>query len=196
MPECPREARTASPVTDTVRLGKRDREWGWEAGPANTRSCEKRSPFLHPPTYPSIHPSIPASTHHSAPLNILGRQNIWKLFVKKEKIRIVGERTASMRRWRETVEVCLGVTGLRGAFSCRVVSEACRVLRLFWLTVFILRTKTSDTHIDMCVYLCSCVLVSVWWAPDRPENVLFCFLAIVAGKFKNSAATFTKITRN
>lgn len=98
-----------------------------------------------------------------------------------------------MRRWRETVEVCLGVTGLRGAFSRRVVSEACRVLRLLWLTVFILRTKASDTHIDMCVYLCSRVLLSFWWAP---ENVLFCFSAIVAGKFKTSAGTFTKITCN
>lgn len=51
-----------------------------------------------------------------------------------------------MRRWRETVEVCLGVTGLRGAFSHRVVSEACRVSTLLGLTLFILRTRAADTY--------------------------------------------------
>ncbi len=64
-----------------------------------------------------------------------------------------------MRRWRETVEVCLGVTGLRGAFSRRVVSEACRVLRLLWLTVFILRTRASDTRTYVRISLLVCFIV-------------------------------------
>ena len=70
-----------------------------------------------------------------------------------------------MRRWRETVEVCLGVTGLRGAFSHGVVSEARRVLRQLWLTVIALRRRASETHNHectcVCVCLCLCVCVCV-----------------------------------
>lgn len=46
-----------------------------------------------------------------------------------------------MERWQETVGLCLCITGLRGAFSCEVVSEACRVLKLISLTVFILQNE-------------------------------------------------------
>lgn len=77
MPECPREARTGSPVTDTARLGKRDREW-----PRQHKVMWKKIP-LSPPTHPPTHPSIPVSAHHSAPLNILGSQNILKIVRKK-----------------------------------------------------------------------------------------------------------------
>ena len=57
-----------------------------------------------------------------------------------------------MRQWQETVEVCLGVTGLKGAFSHRVLSEACRVFRLLWVTVFIFPTRASDTDIHLMTY--------------------------------------------
>lgn len=59
-----------------------------------------------------------------------------------------------MRRWRETVEVCLGVTGLRGAFSRRVVSEARRVLRPLWFAVFNPRPRASDTRIRTGTCVC------------------------------------------
>lgn len=41
-----------------------------------------------------------------------------------------------------TVEVCLGITGLKGAFSRGVVSEARHVLGPLWLTVLMLLLQT------------------------------------------------------
>lgn len=66
-----------------------------------------------------------------------------------------------MRRWRETVEVCLGVTGLRGAFSHGVVSDVRRVLRQLWLTVIALPRRASETHNHECT--CVCVSANVFW---------------------------------
>lgn len=48
---------------------------------------------------------------------------------------------------QETVEVCLGVTGLRGAFSRRVVSEALLMFSPLWVTFFILQISQSRVHI-------------------------------------------------
>lgn len=135
---------------------------------------KKDPPFsTHPPTHPSIHP---CAAHHSATLNILGRQNIWKLFRKKEKKRIGVQRTVSMRRWWETVKVCLGITGLRGAFSHRVVSEACSVLRPLWLTVFILWMRSSDTHTRMCIALLMCYSVLCLVAPRQARKCVVWFI--------------------
>lgn len=50
-----------------------------------------------------------------------------------------------------TVEVCLGVTGLKGAFSRGVVSEARHVLGPLWLTVLMLLLQTSGTVISVCM---------------------------------------------
>lgn len=46
-----------------------------------------------------------------------------------------------MERWQETVGLRLCTAGLGGAFSCGVVSEVCRVLKLISLTVFILHNE-------------------------------------------------------
>lgn len=68
---------------------------------------------------------------------------------------------------QETVEVCLGVTGLRGGFSHRVVSEALRMLRPLWVTFFIL--QMSQSHVRIALLTCC----SVFLVTSRPENVSF-----------------------
>lgn len=97
MPECPREARTASPATDKVRLGKRDAKGGLEAGPATAQGHVKKDPpsSTHPNTHPSVRPSIhlsicesiPVFARDSASVNVLARQWICKLLGLKEKSR-------------------------------------------------------------------------------------------------------------
>lgn len=52
-----------------------------------------------------------------------------------------------MERWQETVGFCLCTTGLGGAFSCGVVSEVCRVLKLISLTVFILQNEDLSVRL-------------------------------------------------
>lgn len=50
--------------------------------------------------------------------------------------------------------MCLGVTGLKGAFSRGVVSEARHVLGPLWLTVLMLPLQTSGTVVCVCVCVC------------------------------------------
>lgn len=115
--------------------GRETESGGKEAGPVNTRSCEKRSLYLHPPTHPSIYPSVHKSLC-SLEIFLVDKTESEYSSEKRRNKKVgrakehgVRERYKwTMRRWRETVGVCLGVTGLRGAFSHRVVSEACRVL--------------------------------------------------------------------
>lgn len=130
--------------SQTQPVWGRESERGIEAGPPTQGHVKKKIPFC-PPTHL---PSHPCGTHHSAPLHILGRQSILKLFSKREKQNWSGERHAEMQ---ETVEVCLGVTGLRGAFSHRVVSEALCMLRPLWLTFFILQMRQSRVCIALLI---------------------------------------------
>lgn len=55
---------------------------------------------------------------------------------------------------KRTVEVCLGVTGLKGAFSHGVVSEARHVLGPLLLTVLMLPLQSSETV--TCIYFSLC----------------------------------------
>lgn len=86
----PKRGKNCQPDHRHSPNGKRDREWGRDAGPINTRSCEKRSP-ISPPIHLPIHPSLcPHIT--LCPLHILGSQNIAILSGKQEKKSIGGER--------------------------------------------------------------------------------------------------------
>lgn len=87
--------------------------------------------------------------------------------------------------------MCLSVTGLRGAFSHRVVSEACHVLKQLWSTISILPQRTPDTHTDIGIlYVCLCVLSL---SKLQIGQKMFFFLIISSSK--NVSVTFSKTKR-
>lgn len=71
--------------------------------------------------------------------------------------------------------MCLGVTGLKGAFSRGVVSEARHVLGPLWLTVLMLPMQVSVTVTCVYITLAVCVCVFFFWCTFKgfPQNVWF-----------------------